>query len=46
MVNNEEGESIGIFLPVEVQKYYILRDPEERLNTHFVVNFYELHYTS
>jgi hypothetical protein len=32
-VNNEEGECVGVFLPVEVQKYYKLRDPEERLNT-------------
>jgi hypothetical protein len=46
MVNNEEGECVGIFLPVEVQKYYKLRDPEERLNTDFVVRFYELHDTS
>jgi hypothetical protein len=33
-------------LPVEVQKYYKLRDPEERLNTDFVVKFYECHDTS
>jgi len=39
-VKNEEGECVGIFLPVKVQKYYKLRDPEERLNTYFVVKFY------
>jgi hypothetical protein len=31
---------------VEVQKHYKLKDPEERMNTYFVVRFYELHYTS
>jgi hypothetical protein len=45
IVNNEEGECVGIFLPVEVQNYYKLRDLEERLNTYFVVMFYELHDT-
>jgi hypothetical protein len=33
IVNNEEGECVGVFLPVEVQKYYKLRDLEERINT-------------
>jgi hypothetical protein len=46
IVNNEEGECVGVFLLVEVQKYYKLRDPEERLNTEFVVKFYEFHDTS
>jgi hypothetical protein len=45
-VNNEEGECVGFFLPVEVQKYYKLRDSEEILNTNFVVRFYEFHDTS
>jgi hypothetical protein len=31
------------FLPIEVQKYYKIKDPEERLNTEFVVKFYEFH---
>ena len=31
---------------MEVQKYYKLRDPEERLNIDFVVKFYEIHDTS
>jgi hypothetical protein len=43
MVNNEEGECVGVFLPIEVQKYYKLRDLEEMLNTNFVVKFYEFH---
>jgi hypothetical protein len=46
IVNNENGECVGVFLPIEVQKYYKLRDPEERLNTEFVVKFYEFHDTS
>jgi hypothetical protein len=45
-INNEQGECVGVFLPMEVQKYYKLRDPEERLNTDFVVKFYEIHDTS
>jgi hypothetical protein len=44
--DNEEGECVGIFLPVEVQKYYKLKYPKERLNTDFLVKFYELHDTS
>jgi hypothetical protein len=35
-----------VFLPVEVHKYYKLRDPEERLNTDFMVNLYECHDTN
>ena len=37
---------MGVFLPKEVQKYYKLRDSEERINTDFVVKLYELHDTS
>jgi hypothetical protein len=46
LINDDNGECVGVFLPVEVQKYYKLRDPEERLNTDFVVKFYECHDTS
>jgi hypothetical protein len=46
MVNNEESDCVGIFLPMEVQKYYKIKDPVERMNTNFVVRFYELHDTS
>ena len=45
-INNEQGECVGVFLPMEVQKYYKLRDTEERLNKDFVVKFYEVHDTS
>jgi hypothetical protein len=31
---------------VEVQKYYKLRDPEGRLNTNFIIKFYECHDTN
>jgi hypothetical protein len=45
-INNEQGECVGVFLLTKVQKYYKLRDPEERLNTDFVAKFYEVHDTS
>jgi hypothetical protein len=35
-----------VFLSIEVQKYYKLRDPEEHLNTYFVMNLYEHHDTN
>jgi hypothetical protein len=40
------SEFVGIFLPVEVQKYDKIKDPKERMNTDFVVRFYEIHDTS
>jgi hypothetical protein len=46
LINDDNGGCVRVFLPVEVQKYYKLRDPEERLNTDFVVKFYECHDTS
>jgi hypothetical protein len=46
LVNDENGECITVFLPTEVQKYYKFMDLEERLNTDFVVKFYEFHDTS
>jgi hypothetical protein len=45
LINDENGGCVGVFLPVEVQKYYKLRDLEERLNTYFFVKFYERHDT-
>jgi hypothetical protein len=41
LINDVNGECVGVFLSVEVQSYYKLRDPKERLNIDFVVNFYE-----
>jgi hypothetical protein len=45
LINDVNGECIGVFLSVEVQSYYKIRDPEEWLNTDFVVSFYEHHDT-
>jgi hypothetical protein len=46
LINDNNGECVRVFLPVEVQKYYKLRDPEERLNTDFIIKLYEHHDTS
>jgi hypothetical protein len=46
LVNYENGGCVGVFLPTEVQKYYKIKDPEERLNINFIVKFYEFHDTS
>jgi hypothetical protein len=45
-INDDNGGCVRCFLLVEVQKYYKLRDHEERLNTYFVVKFYEHHNTN
>jgi hypothetical protein len=46
LINDDNGGCVRVFLPMEVHKYYKLRDPEERLNTNFIVKFYECHDTS
>jgi hypothetical protein len=46
LANDENGRSVGVFLPTKVHKYYKIRDPEEWLKINFVVNFYEFHDTS
>jgi hypothetical protein len=46
LINDDNGGCIGVFLPVEVQNYYKLREPEERLNTDFVLSFYQKHDTN
>jgi hypothetical protein len=40
IINDDNGQIAGVFLPVEVQRYYKLREADERLNKDFVVNFY------
>jgi hypothetical protein len=45
LINDVNGECVGFFFPIEVQSYHKLRDPEERLNIGFIVNFYERHDT-
>jgi hypothetical protein len=44
-INDVNGECIRVFLLEELQSYYKLRDPEERMNTDFIVRFYERHDT-
>jgi hypothetical protein len=46
LINDENGGCVRFFLPTKVQKYYKLRDPEERLNMDFMVKFYEFDDTS
>jgi NAD-dependent dihydropyrimidine dehydrogenase PreA subunit len=46
LINDENHGCLGVFLPKKVQKYYKLRDPEQWINTEFVVKFYEVHDTS
>jgi hypothetical protein len=46
LINDANGECIGVFFPSEVQSYYKLRELEERLSTDFVVSFYETHDTN
>jgi hypothetical protein len=45
LINDDSGGCVRVFLPIEVQKYYKLRDLKEQLNTDFVVKFYECHET-
>jgi hypothetical protein len=46
LFNDENGRCFIFFLSTEVQKYYKMRDPEEQLNTEFMVKFYEFHDTN
>jgi hypothetical protein len=41
VINDDNGQIARVFLLVEVQNYYKLREPDEHLNTDFVVNFYQ-----
>jgi hypothetical protein len=45
LINDDNDECIGVFLPSEVQSYYNIRELEERLSTDFVVSFYETQHT-
>jgi hypothetical protein len=45
LINDVNGDCVRVFFPVEVQSYYKIRDPEERLNIDFLINFYERHNT-
>jgi hypothetical protein len=46
VINDDNGQIVRVFLLVEVQNYYKLRDPDERLNMDFIVKFYQKHNTS
>jgi hypothetical protein len=46
VINYDNGQIIEVFLPVEVQNYYKLREPYERLNKDFFVKFYQKHNTN
>jgi hypothetical protein len=46
LINDDNGGCVRVVLPVKVQKYYKLRDPEEQLNTYFIIKFYVRHDTS
>jgi len=46
LINNEDGECIDVFLPMEVSTYYKIKYAEVRINKYFVVVFYECHNTN
>jgi hypothetical protein len=46
LINDENSGCVVVFLPIEFQNYYKLRDLKEKLNIQFVVKFYEFHDTS
>jgi len=46
LINDDNGQIAGVFLPLVVQNYYKLGDPDELLSTDFVVKFYQKHDTS
>jgi len=46
LINNVNDQCVGVFFPLEVSKYYKLKELEFRLNTDLMVKFYEHHNTS
>jgi hypothetical protein len=46
LINDDNGGCFRVFLPMEVHKYYKIRDLEEKLNTDFIIKFYECHDTN
>jgi hypothetical protein len=46
LINYDNDECVGVFLPMEVKNYYKLRELEEWINIDFVVEFYEKNDTS
>jgi hypothetical protein len=45
LINDDNGECIGVSLPSEVQKYYKLNESGEKLSTDFVLSLYASHDT-
>jgi hypothetical protein len=45
LINDDNGGCIGVFLPLEVESYYKLREFEEKLSTDFILSFYASHDT-
>ena len=43
LISDEQGQCVGIFLPVEVNKYYKPREPKFKLNIDFLVEFHFNH---
>ena len=46
LINDDNGECVGVFLPSEVQKYYKLNESGEKLSIDFMSSFYASHDTS
>jgi hypothetical protein len=46
LINDDNNRCGRVFLPLEVQNYYKLRELEEQLNNDSILRFYEKHYTS
>jgi hypothetical protein len=46
VINDHNCQIVGVFLPIEVQKYYKLREPDECLNKDFVMKLHQKHDTS
>jgi hypothetical protein len=46
LINDDNNECIGVFLPSEVESYYKLKDSKLKLSTDFVLSFYASHDTS
>jgi hypothetical protein len=46
LINDDNGECVRVFLPLEVQSYYNLKESDLKLSTNFVLIFYSSHDTS
>jgi hypothetical protein len=46
LINDDNGECVGVFLPLEVHSYYKIKDSKLKLSTDFILSFYASHHTS